>query len=278
MNFVTYKELVRDCKDFSNQLPSDIRQIVGIPRSGMIPASLIGLHRNIPVYTFSEYINHPSNRPMFPRASYADGKTLILDDSINSGTTLTKIRQKIGLSDNIIYGSIYFTNAMPGQEYGYRQLSTPRFFEWNLFHQGRLARTILDMDGVLCEDPSEIEPDEDWTAYFESVKPLNIPTVKCLAICTSRLEKYREVTEDWLRRHNIEYGKLVMSPHETASARRLAADSARLKATFYQTYGTGAWLFIESSRKQADQIHTITGRPVLCLDDMTLHSNEISRA
>ncbi len=49
-----------------------------------------------------------------------------------------------------------------------------------------------------------------YMRFLENAKPLWIPNRKLGWIVTSRLEKYRTVTEKWLKDHSVEYGHLFM--------------------------------------------------------------------
>ena len=60
----------------------------------------------------------------------------------------------------------------------------------------------MDFDGVLCRDPTEEENDDgDKYRYFiANVEPIFKPSVEIGWIVTSRLEKYRDLTENWLKK------------------------------------------------------------------------------
>ena len=72
---------------------------------------------------------------------------------------------------------------------------------------------IIDIDGVICEDIPNEEPERMVTA-----KP--IPGSKeqinkwyeeghIITLFTSRTEEHREITEEWLRRHGVKYHNII---------------------------------------------------------------------
>jgi len=91
-----------------------------------------------------------------------------------------------------------------------------------------------------------------------------IPSNPLGGIVTNRLEQHRPQTEGWLRRHGIQYGQLIMSPHRSFTERDHANDAAVRKAEAYGADPT-IRLFVESDDHQAIEIFRLTGRPVLSM-------------
>ncbi len=87
-------------------------------------------------------------------------------------------------------------------------------------------------------------------------------------LVTSRLEKYREATEAWLKSHGVQYTELVMMDYPDMEARRAAQAYASFKADIYLR--TKAWLFIESSLPLSRDIAERTGYGVFCMDTREL--------
>jgi uncharacterized HAD superfamily protein len=200
---------------------------------------------------------------------------LVLDDTLHSGGTLSDVRRMLSHRANVKYGAVYYTEWLPDvMDFGFRKMEQPRCFEWNLFHSDHLAQAGVDLDGVLCADWLGSEDDTgpgqaEYLRHLESAPPQHLPTYPVMAIVTSRLEKYRPQTLRWLRRHGVRFRELVMSPHASAAARRAAGDHGRRKALWYERHSE-AELFVESDRRQADEIARRTARPVLCTDAMQL--------
>ena len=57
LNYKTYQNLILDIKNNINKIPFDIDLIVGIPRSGMIPAYMLGLMLSKQVCSLYEFLN-----------------------------------------------------------------------------------------------------------------------------------------------------------------------------------------------------------------------------
>lgn len=276
MNFISHKQLLKDVRNWSNRLPDDLIAVVGVPRSGLLPALHLALHRNLHLVSLADLQagrrpwEEPLRRFVF---SKSEGRILIVDDSINTGQTLRSLRQKLTPSDGYLFGAVYGERSHASEvDFIYRTLPQPRCFEWMLFHSSQIENACLDLDGVLCEDVRYQEEDsgsglDAWLGHLAGASSRFLPGRKVLAVVTSRLEKYRPQTEEWLRKHNVQYGELVMSPHHTAVVRRAARDHAARKAEYYQQ-NLDARLFIESSLEQSREIAELTGKPVLCTETM----------
>jgi len=146
-------------------------------------------------------------------------------------------------------------------------------FEWNIMHHPRLDEACVDIDGVLCLDPSEDENDDgvNYIAFITNARPLIIPSSKIKHIVTSRLEKYRPQTEEWLRRNGVQYQHLHMLDLPTAEERRRLKMHHKFKADVYSG-DREARLFIESEAEQAREIMLATNKPVYCTADNVLYA------
>lgn len=267
MNFVPYSALVRDTVALSRRLPrAKIRGVLGIARSGLLPASIIaqetGLHLG-DVHTFARTgeFYRPGSRLVSP-ASEA-GPLLVVDDSLYSGRTLNTAREVLQGHD-LVTAAVY---VAPGREdtvdFHARTVSAPRMFGWNWTGSSLLGRVLCDMDGILCHDTDVYDDDgQEYHAALRDARPFRALTKRLGVIVTCRLERWRETTEAWLEANAVRYKKLVMAPFPTASERR-AFGNAKWKASVYDEH-SGALLFIESSIPQAREIAKRTGRLVLC--------------
>lgn len=197
-------------------------------------------------------------------------KVLIVDDSIGSGKTIAAFRQKYDFASAGItahYGALYYSRAVRDRvDHAFREVAPPRMFEWNFIHHGLMRKTAVDMDGFLCCDPRIDDDGEKYIAEITGARPIYIPSVPVLAVVTCRLEKYRPQTEAWLKRYGVKYKHLIMMDYKTKTERVRAGKHAQFKAEAYQMLG--AELFIESSRSQAEKIRTITGKPVICIEEL----------
>ncbi|OLT41900.1 hypothetical protein BJF86_02520 [Serinicoccus sp. CNJ-927] len=277
MFYRSVNQLNRDLARWSHTFPSDIVGVVGIPRSGMLPATLLALHLHLPLADLESLIQgrwyKPGERMSGggSRPGTEAGRVLVLDDSVNKGGALKAARERIlsmapHLDGRIIWASPYVTGSGKALvDLYYEVVPQPRVFQWNVLHHSGLVDACMDIDGVLCPDPGADDDDgQRYAAFLDGAPCLHVPASEVGWLVTSRLERYRPQTEEWLRRHGIRYRQLLMHPAHTR-AQRLAEDNhGERKAEHYKR--TGAWLFIESDIRQARTIADIAKRPVYCTD------------
>ena len=123
---------------------------------------------------------------------------------------------------------------------------------------------MCDLDGVFCINPPDDHNTEAYENYIKDAIPLIIPSSKLGAICTYRLEKYRDVTQQWLDKVGIKTDNLVMFPADTKEKRNKIPPYI-YKAKIYKSCDW-AEIFIESNPFEAENIFKLTGKPVLCFE------------
>jgi uncharacterized HAD superfamily protein len=288
MNFVGIDQFYLDITAWERLLPQ-FDAVCGVPRSGLIPAAYIALRRNIRLVELTDLLRQPEGaierapiretNPIIKFNRRCGNRLLIVDDSSSEqSVTFTGLREKLANQTtlDISYGSVYRAAPNSKVDYYFREVPLPRMFGWNWYRHWWLSFTILDIDGVLCEDwqgPPEKDHDDLFRDHLKNVRPLYLPHVPVKAIVTSRLERYRNETEEWLRRHGVHYQQLVMHPAKTPEERRSMNDHASRKAAVY-AQNKDAVLFVESDIRQARKIHQLTSRPVLCIDTMEMLSQK----
>lgn len=258
-------------------LPRDFDLIVGIPRSGMLPANLLALYLNKPYTDLHSFANGHIYKAG-ARGQFFDIKSfkkiLVVDDSIASGSALEKCKEslkEVAPDFDISFCAIY---VVPGKEkladYYFEVIPQPRYFQWNILNHTILEKSCFDIDGVLCVDPTEEQNDDGpiYTDFILNAPPLFIPGAKIGTIVTSRLEKYRTETETWLKKNNVKYNDLVMLDLPNKEARQRANSHAEHKAKTYKSPNYN--LFIESSLSQAIEINRLTKKPVLCTENFEM--------
>jgi uncharacterized HAD superfamily protein/hypoxanthine phosphoribosyltransferase len=263
------------------KIPPDVDLIVGIPRSGLIPANMLSLALNLPLADLDGFLQgrilakgrtRPLQSLTGDRGEYR--RILVIDDSINSGGSMLEARQKLaeaGLSDKVLFCAAYGLVAEhPEADIVLETVPRPRMFQWNVMHHKFLADACLDIDGVLCCDPSDVENDDGphYEAFLRDARPFLRPTQKVGHLVTSRLEKHRAATETWLAEAGIEYGKLWMLDLPSAEERRRLGAHGGFKAKVYA--GLDATLFIESEERQAVEIARLSRKPVLSIETQTI--------
>jgi uncharacterized HAD superfamily protein len=257
-------------------IPVDTDLVVGIPRSGMIPAVLIAQALHLPYTDMHSFIagQMPGSDNQEIAITPDRFKNIVMvDDSVASGNAIHKARALLSGAEqlySIRYCTIYIVPAkLKLVDIYFEVLALPQIFQWNMFHHSVLEKSCFDIDGVLCEDPS-LEQDDDGPLYLDflmNVPPLYIPGCKIGTIVTSRHEKYRSHTEAWLAKHNIRYHQLVMYSPGSGSGKGYESP-AELKASVYKSLHY--FLFIESSLYQAQKINQLTGKPVLCTENFQM--------
>ena len=231
--FLSTSNLVERSVQLCEKLPK-IKGVVGLPRSGMIPASVISVSLSLPLYSLSGdqlYKLHSKSTNGGSRMSQFDPPSeslpfLVVDDTSYSGAELVRVRKILNEKypdEKFIFTTIYTTPEVEykSDEYGSlldivnARAYFPHILEWNFFNAHTTVYGLFDLDGVFCQDcPYEISEDEEsYEAWLSNVQPIKSRISKlfeCMAICTGRLEKYRPQTEAWLKKYGIRYNDLIM--------------------------------------------------------------------
>lgn len=272
------------------RIPRDIGAVVGIPRSGLLAANLVALYLNRPLGSLDAFLEGRILGGGLRLQRYEGNindvwrkPALVVDDSVLSGETIRAARGKVqqsGVEIQPYFMAIYATKQSAGLVDIYLDICpAPRVFEWNILHHGIIENTCMDIDGVLCRDPTAVENDDGprYVAFLEKVEPIYIPSRTVRALVTARLEKYRKVTECWLQRHNIRYKELIMLDMPSAKDRRHVGCHAAFKAEMFKR--TNAALFIESDVHQAEEIARLSGKEVFCMQTREMiYPNFVSRS
>lgn len=250
--------------------------IVGVPRSGIMPASIIATFLQLPFATVEGYragiIHGRSNS----RAG-AGKRILLVDDSCNKGGAMARAVATIGNRARItrlaVYAPYQVENPAALVDITFAECRGPRIFAWNMWKHKRLPRWAFDMDGVLCRDPVKGENDDGraYLNFIANAEPMFLPLRPIGHIVTSRLEKYRSQTEDWLERHGVIYSSLTMMnlPDKRARMTAMKVDGGRggwkaRQVDALRSDGHTVEMFIESCPKQARIIAREAGIPAFC--------------
>lgn len=271
MNFKSLRDLANDITEWSQALPHyDL--VVGVPRSGILPATLLALQRNVRVASLPAFLaKQVEGGGQRDSVIKTVKRVLVLEDSWLSGKSLLTAREDVeraGLHKvyEIDYAAMYASKSISYWHHSVVEL--PRIFEWNWQHHYWLQYACVDIDGVLCDDPTREENDDgrNYRVFLRNAHPRYVPSVPIGTLVTSRLEKWRPETEAWLRLHGVQYKRLIMLNQTSPKGRAHVLH----KTTAYKQ--TGAKLFVESSNWQAEGIAQDTGWPVLCTDTMRMYN------
>jgi orotate phosphoribosyltransferase len=262
--------------------PSRYDLVVGVPRSGMFVASLIALKLGKGLAT-PELLRDGQ----YWHSSQVDNRVeldddchvLLVDDSVHSGKSMSKAVETIrSVNPNVTItraSLIIREDAESKVDLFHKIVEPPRVFEWNILHRKIASQfyggvLAVDMDGVLCADcPPGVDDDEKlYLEWLPDARPYLIPAFEIDAIVTSRLEKYRPQTEEWLSRHKVRYKELFMWDIPSKADRK--GQFARHKVdTLLRVKPDMFW---ESTWSQSQKIWDETRIPTLCIDEMTLLS------
>lgn len=248
--------------------------VVGIPRSGMLVAAPLSLLLDLPLADLDGFCAGRAMRRN--RALQLSGvrRVLLVDDSTNSGKAMTQAVATVRAASPKVkvttLAAIAKLERVGSVDLHFDVCPGPRVFQWNLWRNEKIARFAFDIDGVLCRDPTGHENDDGprYEHFLRTVEPWHLPKRPVGWLVTSRLEKYRALTEEWLRRHGVQYGQLVMLDLPSKAARLETKAAVPFKVETYQR--VDARVFVESCRKKARAIARATGRCVLSIEDMTM--------
>jgi len=253
----------------------DIDIIVGIPRSGLMVATIIATHLQKPVTDLYSYIE---SRMLIEsgKTSIIDNnkkiKILLVDDSINTGTSMNEavnLIKKSKFDHDITKFAVYVSpkTKLADLDLYFECCQHPRAFQWNIWRHSYLKNWATDMDGVLCRDPiwkKENDQGPKLIKFYESAEAKFIPQKPIKYIITSRLEIHRNITENWLRKNNIKYEKLFMK-----------SNSNDFNHAMYKTDIINSLndleLYIESDMNQAELISKNVKIPVWCIDNQSVY-------
>ncbi len=238
--------------------------IVGIPRSGLLIASLIATKLAKPLAT-------PDNSLWISKSiSFRPIKQiLVIDDCISTGRSIKaaaeRIREKYPEA-KVHTGVLFANDKNKGMvDSYYTIINGYQLFQWNMMHY-KMGPVGFDLDGVICESSPNYRNEEKYLEFLGKAHPYLIPEFEIDFIITSRLEKYRPQTEKWLKDNDVKYKNLIMWDVLSKPSDDEAAASFKSK----MIKGTPIMYYVESSEKQAEQIWRATKIPCLCIDQLRI--------
>lgn len=243
------------------KIPSDTDLVVGIPRSGLIVSTLIAEYTNKPSTDIFSYLagvgNYKLNSGSFaPSTNYEAVHTVLLvDDAMGVGLTMERAKSMISAKfPNVkIITCVAFVEVFSVEKVDiYFLILKDQFLPWSVLKRG-ISDACVDIDGFLTEDvPADMDDDGiKYVQFLTTQRPKFIPDRKINTLVTGRLSKYRKITEEWLRSHNVLYGALIMCPLGSKKERD-SQDMGHYKAEVFKRLSTP--LFIESDYREAKQI------------------------
>lgn len=289
MKYITISDLSETIRKNIWKIPRDIDFIIGIPRSGMIAASMICSYLNVPLIDINSFVAGMSpyggNRLQYFTSSHkTTNKILVIDDTVFAGTSMNKTKSMLSNIKNkqFIYMCIYLEGTGENSVDIYlddvRKYTNENcrivLYEWNILqhHKDFMNKCLYDIDGVFCLDPPDERKEEMYINYIKNATPLFIPKTPIGGIITYRLIKNKNITEKWLNDNGITYSELKMFNANTWDERNKSGiPPEKYKADFYKSKPNYK-LFIESNEQQAKKIAEISCKPVYCVETNKLYN------
>jgi hypoxanthine phosphoribosyltransferase len=261
--FVTARNILHPCKKFSSAtFVSDVIQfsqmlprvdvIVGIPRFGLIVAGIIAEIQGLPLST----PDHMCNMIAWNKEPFVVKKgmtALLVDDSMGSGDTMQKYKSLLESYGFVVKTAVVYKQNVGNYKVDYYLHSFTGYPMFEIERIKNYNRTCSDMDGVICEDYTG----GSYRSFLSHAKLLNKPKYELQAIITARIEPYRDITEVWLKEHDIKYNHLYMR-------KCISEDPLWFKArTLLKELPVIYW---ESNPVLASRLELITGITTQCFD------------
>lgn len=271
IRYIKTEQLIRDARKLAWMLPDRIRGVAGVPRSGMIAASVIATARSVPLYCASR--NHEPTKlengfRILGRTEPYEGPLVVVEDSVNSGQNLETFGHHATICGNVVKAAVYVNPSCQFRPDVWAvDCPMPHYFEWHFFGSDLTRMAAFDMDGVICEAcPIDCDDDGDrYIHWMQNVRPLNLPYPHVVPlIVTARLEKWRKITEAWLTRHGVRWKQLHMGKWGTLLERQQRYNAGEYKGEAYKKAGQ-LTLFFEDSPQQSREIFARAGKPVVCV-------------
>lgn len=286
MNFRSLRDMELAINRGLPKIASRFDLVAGVPRSGMIPAARIAASLCLPLTDVGSLISGRLFDSGF-RGEAIDRerirRIIVVDDSCCSGRELARTRKALDESGvsakfHVEYCTVFVApEAVVLVDHYFDVCPLPRVFSWNVLNHSLLASACVDLDGVLCRDPEDSENDDGarYTHFISSVDPLVVPSWEIGAIVTARLEKYRDITEQWLKDNGIRFRNLFMLNLCSAEERRKLGLHARFKGEVFREQ-KWAEFFVESSASQAQEIANVARKQVISLEQQQLCEPDLS--
>lgn len=246
--FVRTAELLEGTHKLLRELPPTISSVIGVARSGMLPAAVVAMERHLPLFAVDRNgIRLVGTGTRSAELDLMGEEPLLIDDTVHNGGTLQELLQLGHIEPSWRRAVVFLRPAVRSMVHHYAAaLETPHVLEWNIFNCAHSVAIGSDMDGVICADcpPGADDDGPQYAQFLQHAAPIHTPRRgEIRAIITARMEKYREPTEAWLKAHGVRYEYLVMGPW-TDLADRGRHNVAQWKAEWADR--TGCDLFLES--------------------------------
>lgn len=263
LQWVSTARMTQDAIRLASILPASVKAIVGIPRSGMIPASIIAVHLHLPLYELrQDGTLHRLSQGMRghgmpePVGTYA-----VIDDTVYTGHAIRAARTHMK-GQRAVFCAVYCRQRMaPMVDLYAAPLASPHLLEWNVANSRTITGDAInpiygkgvafDIDGIIVHDA---ESGGKLGAPYLVPRLCDAPL-----LATGRHERDRAQTVALLRSVGARWKKLEMFPDNLAPTPALIAEHKT--AAFLRS---GCGFFLESDPTQARIIAERSKKPVIC--------------
>jgi adenine/guanine phosphoribosyltransferase-like PRPP-binding protein/uncharacterized HAD superfamily protein len=259
-------------------IPADVDLVIGVPRSGILPAVTIALLLNLRYADLDTFLEGrlPGTGSTKPGTRLigdagAARHVLVVDDSLNRGDAMRKVRERLaraGVIAKVSLAAIYVVpDGADEVDIAFEVVPLPRMFEWNALHHVYLDRACASFEGVLCRAPSDAERASEarFARFLDTAPPLLRPTSRLACVIAGLPESYRPHITAWLARHDIAHQRLELFSAPLSGPRPdYNAAAAQAKARIYRD--GKEILLIESDLDHAAAIADLSGKPVLSVE------------
>jgi hypoxanthine phosphoribosyltransferase len=148
MKYISLDDLAQTIRKNIHKVPRDIDFIIGVPRSGMIAASIISSYLNVPLIDIDGFVSglHPtggSRLNYFTKNHQNTNKVLVIDDTVFGGTAMNNTKKRLSVRTDLkfVYMCVYLEgvgqNAVDIYLADLRQYTDANnrivLYEWNIF-------------------------------------------------------------------------------------------------------------------------------------------------
>ncbi len=287
MLYVTYIDLVNDIRCNIYKIQENAKKgafcgVIGVPRSGMLPAGIISQYLNVGLCSLNEFLeyqmdafsNHGKRLLNLPNTEKK--RILVVEDTCFDGYSLLETKNKLEQFNEVyefVFMAVYLEGKC-GKYFPDLYLRDVRnndgfiknivLYEWNILHHHYQDKVIYDLDGVIFVEPPDERDTQSYVEYIKNPTPLFIPSTQVpITICTYRLRKYYDITVESLHNIGIDNPNIIMYNSEEYEDR--VVSPYEYKSYMYKN-SEDKLLFVESDDFQARKIYEITGKPVYCTD------------
>ena len=269
--FVTTAQLQRDALTLARALPPSIDAVVAIARSGLMPGTIAAVHLHLPLFTVTRetgVLDLGAGYRMRGKERAEPAHVLLIDDTVGIGQEMTAclpIVQARFPSATVTRAVVYCNpDKLHLIDLAYAAYPGPHYLEWGwMNYLGHY--TLADFDGVLCDDCPAGDDDDGprYRDWLSNAKPKYLPRQTALgALVTARHERYRELTVAWLAQHRVAFDRLIMRDWDYYPDHSHDDQVGTWKAEVFRA--SAGTIFVESSPAQAETIHRLTGKIVIC--------------